>query len=278
MPITGGIKFFESLKTLASDGNTSAASSGDPSANFALDRNEFTCWRSSGSDDTITETWEFTFATVTTFDRLFIISHNFKEFVIQYDSSGFVDFSNVIGIDGPLVGGISETLFSDDTAYYEFDAVTTTKIRITVTKTQVADEEKFLTTFIATIERGTFIGFPGITNVSKDRNIREKTTLNGRMFIQKSIEVKQFDISFKNYPADIPTDLNLLISMFDDDSPSLVWLCGGRRNSPFFKFTIAGFRLRDLIQMHISNPFKDSYKNNFYNGVVKMKARMKETI
>ena len=276
MAITGGIKFFESYKTLASEGNFATASTGDPSANFALDRNDFTCWRSSGSDDLTTETWELTFFESTTIDRLFIINHNFKEFVIEYDDSGFTDFSNVVGIDGELVSGISETTFSEDTAYYEFDSVTTTKIRIQVTKTQVVDAEKFLTTFVATIELGTLEGFPNIAPVSKDKNIRKKETLNGRIFVQKSLETKRYNLDFKNYPAELPDDLNLIISLFDSDDPTLVWLCGGRRGEPFFKFTLVGFRLRDLIQMHITAPFNDSYRNNLYNGTVKMKVKLEE--
>lgn len=144
MSISGGIKFFDLNLADSKTDASAVASSGNPSAGFVLDRNQYTVWRSVGSDDTTTETLEITLSESKTFDRLFLIRHNFKQFTIQYWDSGWTDFANIIGINGVTATQISETAYATNSAYYEFDAVTTDRILITATKTQIVDEQKFL--------------------------------------------------------------------------------------------------------------------------------------
>ena len=276
MTISGGIKFFDLNLADSKTGATATASSGDPSADFILDRNQYTVWRSVGSDDTTTETVEITLDAPETFSRLFLLRHNFKEFIVEYDDSGWTDFSNVIGINGVTSSVISETDYAADSAYYEFDTVTTDKIRISATKTQVADEEKFLNSFAVCEELGTLEGFPIIKNATKDKKLRKSTLLNGRSFVTKSLEVMRFSLDFKNYPASLLNDLDLLFSLFDRDDNFLVWLCGGKNGEPYFKYQLRGFRIEDLIEMQVVNIFKDSYRKNYYNGVVRMKLSLEE--
>ena len=173
MAITGGIKFFDKSKTLFADGTTIVAGvSGDPSAEFTIDRNRLSYYRSVGSNDTITETLTITLPSAQTIDRILILDHNWKEFTIKYDSA--TDFTSVVGLDGALGGGISETVFADGTAYYEFDSVSVTStIEIAITKTQVANAQKFVNQIIGTTEIGTLVGYP-VVGLSQDRNIRAK--------------------------------------------------------------------------------------------------------
>jgi len=276
MAVTGGIKFFDVNKADSKTGASVVASSGSPSANFILDRNQYTVWRSVGSNDTITETIEITLSASETFSRLFLIRHNFKEFIIEYDDGGWTDFANVIGINGITSSVISETAYAANTAYYEFDEVTTTKIRISATKTQVVDEEKFLNAFVATTELGTLQGFPIIKDATKDKKLRKSITLNGRSLVTKSIEVFRCSINFKNYPPGLDDDLNLLLTLFDRDNNFFVWLSGGRNGDPYFKYQLSGFRIEDLILVQTVNVFKDKYRKNFYNGVVDMKLKLEE--
>ena len=168
MSFAGGCKFFEPSKNLGADGTTIAVSSGSGSADFAIDRNQLTHWRSVGSDDSTQETLTLTLPVSTTFDRILLLDHNFKLFDIQYDSGGFTDFSNVIGLDTPAsspASAISETTFADTSAYYQFDSVTTTSVRIRCTETQVVDAQKFLNQVILTTEIGTLVGFPTISAI-----------------------------------------------------------------------------------------------------------------
>lgn len=276
MTINGGIKFFDLNKADSKTGSEAVASSGDPSADFILDRNQYTVWRSVGSDDTTAETLEITLDAAETFSRLFLIRHNFKQFTAQYWDSGWADFSNIIGVNGATSSVISETVYAANSAYYEFDEVTTDRILITATKTQIADEEKFLNSFVASTELGTLAGFPTVRDATKDRKSRKSTLLNGRTFITKSIEVFRASIDFKNYPPGLDADLDLLLNLFDRDANFFVWLCGGRNGEPYFKYQLRGFGLEDLILVQIVNSFKDKYTKNIYTSMVNMKLKLEE--
>jgi len=148
--ITGGVKFFENNKALFRDGNTVSATTNDSAAKFMLDISKYTRWESIGSNDTIIETLTINLKSSETLDRLILIEHNFKSFTVKYN--GGSDFTNVVGLDGALGGGISETTFDKNTAYYEFDSVSVDSITIEITTTQTVDAEKFMTQFIATSE------------------------------------------------------------------------------------------------------------------------------
>lgn len=276
MAITGGIKFFDENLADSKTGADAVASSGDPSADFILDRNQYTVWRSVGSDDTTTETLEITLAASESFSRLFLARHNFKEFKVEYWSGAWVDFSNVIGVNGATSSVISETAYEENTAYYEFDEVTTDRILISATKTQVVDEEKFLNSFVVTSELGTLEGFPIIKDATKDKKLRKSILLNGRSFVTKSLEVFRTAIDFKNYPPGLEDDLNLSYSLFDRDNNFYVWLCGGRSGEPYFKYQLRGYLLEDLILVQTVNIFKDKYRKNIYNNPVSLQVKLEE--
>lgn len=268
--ITGGIKFFEPNLALARDGATAVASTGTLTDENPLDRNPLTVWRSVGSDDMTTETWTITFAADVTFNRLFLLNHNFKEFDIQYDDSGWTDFANVVSLDDATPGtGIAETDWDKSVSYYEFDTVTTDQVRIRIDTTQTADAEKFLAEFVATLELGTLSGYPKVSPVRVSRNARVATLLTGRSRVRKSIQTFAVNLDLDPYPAAYGTDLDLLMSLTDRDDDFLVWLCGGRYGSTYFTTTLRGFRLADLLLMQIGEDIENEYNGNIYVGPVR---------
>jgi hypothetical protein len=186
---------------------------------------------SSGSDDTTTETITITFPSAT-IDRVFLIDTNFKEFTVKYDVSGTpTDFTNVVGLDGSQ-SVIAETTYARDTAYYEFDAVTTTGITITATKTQTADEEKSLERFYCTEEIGTLTGFPLVSAEALNQNINKQKTLSGNLNVQNRLETFEATLKFKNYPS-IQNDYDILLDIHRRPESFLVWLCGGKFGDNF---------------------------------------------
>ncbi len=270
MAITGGIKFFDKSKCLAVDGGDATGTTGDNSADYSIDRNAYTVWRSVGSSDVTTENLTITFPSAT-FSRLIILGHNLKQFTVKYGPSGYsTDFASVVGLDGALVGGIAETVFADNVAYYEFNSVTTTGIRIAALKTQTANQEKYVSQVILTNELGTLVGFPVIEPVRSSRNSKVQSMLSGRKNIIKSIETFSFSMGLDPYPANstYTADVNLLMSLYDMDEPFLAWLCGGRRGTTYFGYPIRGFRLLDVIPMQISNVVESSYLSNIYKAPI----------
>ncbi len=176
MSLTGGISFFKRSKSLFKDGASAVASTGSSEASLVLGTNKFFKWSSVGSDDTTVETITISFPAAVQITRIFLADFNWKEFTVKFGGVP-TDFTNVVGIDGALGGGIAETVFARDTAYYEFDAVTTDTIEITVTKTQVVDEEKTLVMFIATEELGTLVGFPPNKGIGLSRNEKSEKAI-----------------------------------------------------------------------------------------------------
>ena len=275
MSITGGIKFFDKSKCLSKDGATIAASTGSSGALFALDRNPLTVWRSSGSDDTTTETLTVSFPALTTFSRIFLVGHNFKEFNVQYNNSGFSHFSGVSGLDGSKAN-VSETAFADSTAYYEVTPVTTDQIRIQVVKTQIVDDEKFLNQIIVTDELGTLVGYPEVSDIPVSRSARVGKMLSGRMKVQKSLPTLGVTLNLNPYPAGLEDDLDLLFSLNDREEPFLTWLCGGRRGSSYFQYAIPGFRLGDVVPMQLVTDLSSRYKSNLYCGAIEASFELYE--
>lgn len=263
MTISGGIKFFERNTALFSAGTTATASSNSASANNILTNRQLTYWQSSGSDDTTTETITITFNKTVTIDRILLNRVNFKQFTIQYDFlSGWSDFTNVVGMDGALGGGISETDFSDETAYYEVDSISTTSIQITATKTQVVDAEKIIYNLFTTEELGTLESYPDITGLQFNRNSKKSKVLSGLNNIQKSFDVGSFSLGFKNHPSQ--ADMDLINTLYDEEKSFLVWLCGGRRGTTYFRYELKGYRLRDILNMQVDGATTPNYPNSIY--------------
>lgn len=277
--ISGGIKFFSRSESIFADGTfTVSASSANESVSRAFDRNKVTYWRSTGSNDTVTETITVTWGDAVTFDRLFLIDHNFKEYNVQYDVAGvWTHFASVVGIDGSLAN-LSETTFSDDTSYYEFTPVTTTGLRIQVVKTQVANEDKYISQVIVTTEMGTLEGYPDVQGIEWDRNERSKKMLSGKTLTLKSEETFKCTLNFKNYPPSLSNDIDLMFQFFDLEETFLVWLCGGRRGSDYFRKQLRGWRLRDVFSMQTVGKISPDYTSNSYVLPVNFKISFVESV
>ncbi len=266
MAITGGIKFFK--KNEMSDGSASATS-GDASAKFILDLDVDTYWTSVGSSDSETETITINFGSTKTIDRALLLDHNFKNFTVKYLSgASYVAFANVIGIGGVSLSGITETTFSKNSSYYEFDSVSTSSIQIACLSTQVPNEEKYLGQSIATSELGTFVGYPELGKIDLSRNTRSKKTLSGRYSVQKSQQTIGYSIRFKNYPASdvYNVDIDLALTLLESEEPFLIYPCGGRYESKHFSYQLPGFRLKDCILSQVKKGYKLKYVKNIYTN------------
>jgi hypothetical protein len=265
MAVTGGIKFLYENKI--KDG-AAVGSTGDASAKYALDLDVDTYWRSVGSSDTTTETLTVTFDTQT-IDRVLLLDCNFKGFTVKYLSgASYVHFSNVIGIGGVTKTNITETSFSENSAYYEFDSVSTGGLQISIDTTQTTNAEKYISQFIGSSEIGTFVGYPDLSSIELNRNSRSIKTLSGRYSVQKSLETMGYSIAFKNYPtsAVYNVDIDLAVTLLESESPFIIYPCGGRYESKHFTTAIPGFRLKDAKLVQVVNGYKLKYLSNIYTN------------
>ena len=306
--INGGIKVFECCKSVYNKGASAIASTGSPSANYAIDRNNSTFWSSIGSDDATVETITITLSESSDIDRLLLVDHNFKNYTIKYfDGAGYVDFTSAYkysieltqsqlghGASFGRASKFSENTFGVKTAsethslidnentldvtYFEFDSVTTMSIRIEVQSTQVADEEKHISQVIATAELGTMQGFPKV-KVKHNTNNSERKALSGRSLIVKNRKATKLSLGLASYPLkdNYYLDTELLQELFDSDDDFMIWLCGGRGDS-YFSYPFEGFRLQDIYTMNTSGDYQPEYIENIYVNGINFNANFKEVI
>ena len=259
MTISGGIKFFDKSKCLLKDGAAVAASSGDASADYALSMNRYLRWDSVGSNDSTAETLVVTFPSAT-IDRILLVDHNLKDFSITY-GAGASAFSGVVGIDG-AGSGIVETAFTQDTAYYEFTPVTTTRINITATKTQIANAQKYITLIAATEEIGTLEGYPVITPTISS-NEKRAQTIGGKYITQKSYEVFGAKLALEHTSQD---DINILNTIYEAQDPFLIWPCGGKYGTTNFSVDFKSWRLKDLYQVQTFGQISNTFRKSIYTS------------
>lgn len=278
MAITGGVKLFTRSKCLVDDDTLITATSGEAAATRAIDRNPITYWRSVGSTDATVETLDITLSASRTFDRLLLLDHNWKQFTAQYwNGSTYVNFASVVGLDGSL-GSISETVFSKDTAYYEFTPVTTDKVRITVTKTQVVDAQKYVAQIILTEELGTLTGYPKIKGLELNAQRRTEKMLSGRILSMRSDEVFKVTLEFDDYPNSLSDDIDLMFDVTRLETSCLIWLCGGRYGTTYFRKQLEGYRLRDVFSVQSTSPMKPIYTSNVYINPVNFAVTFEESV
>ena len=260
--IKGGVKFFKENFALFRNGTTATASSNEDGVNSILDTSIYTQWESLGSNDLTSETITATLKIAKFINRILITRMNLKEFSIKYhDGATFVNFTNVIGVNSVSTSGINETAYARNTAYYEFDAVTTNMIQITCLKTQVVDAEKFINSLIVTEEIGTFQFFPRI-KPTMSRNETKAKTLSRKFVIQKTYETNSIKITFKTHPSQ--NDLDIVETLFDREEPFLVYLCGGRTGTQFFKLDQKSWNLEDIFNMQIIGKLKNEWERGVY--------------
>lgn len=259
MSMTGGVSFFDRNLALKKDGAEATASSASDNADLVLGTNKYFSWRSDGSDDSTTETLTITLSEAIAISRIFLVNHNFKNFQIQYGDPAS-DFTNVTGLDSYSGNSISVTNFERDTAYFEFDEVTTDKFIVTIDTTQTVDAEKFLNEFIATNELGTLDRYPQVPSVTLDRQFRKENAVSGRAHIEKGFENFSCSMTLTSYP--VQEDIDLLDSLHNRNFPFLIWLNGGKPDQ--FNYQQRGWRLRDVYQVQTDQGMRNIYPQTQY--------------
>lgn len=270
MSMTGGISFFDKSKCLFKDGASCVASSNTGDQNLVLGTNKYYRWESIGSDDMTTETITITLPSAVAISRIFLLGHNFDTFQIQYGSSS--DFANVTGLDSYSSNDISETGFARDTAYYEFDSVTTDTIILTVDTTQTTDAQKYINQIIVTNEIGTLTGFPNISGYNFDRNTRTERSASGRDHVEKGYEVVNISLGLSVYP--VQADITMLESLHDRNEPFLIWPMGGKPTN--FKYEQKGFKVGDVFQVQTMGDLGVGFYKNLYKSGVEQSYKFRE--
>jgi hypothetical protein len=260
MAVSGGIKFFEKSKCdIDVDACSVAVSSGSTVKDNIRDRKNTTRWVSVSSNDTTTETITVDFGSAQTINRLVLVKNNFKAFNVQYwNGSAYTDFASVVTKEGTQAT-VTETANAKTTNYYEFTAVSTQYIKVSITSTQTVNAQKYLYQLIATKESGTLTGFP-----KHEREFvpitSKKTTLSGKPKYSIFGEQYSCNLGFNFYPT--AADHTIILALWEGLTEFIIYPCGG--NEDQFRFKTKGDRLEDIFLVFFDSGFAPNYVENVY--------------
>lgn len=260
------IMFFLKSKCDISDSNVSAtASQGSAYAEFALNRNNISAWMTTGSVDADNTTWTVDMVDPHFISDILLIKHNFKAFTVKYwDGAAYQAFST------PIV----ETVNTDETNYYTFTAVSTTKLQIRITGTQTPNDDKFMYQFIASKLLGQLEGWPVVQNPISSRNKQKSKMLSGKLNIAENIGSFKCDLTVKEWKVE--DDIDIVETLYDSNEGFLVWLGGGDETQ--FWSARKGFRNEDLFLMKCTNDYEPTYRGGHYLRGLDMKITLEEVI
>jgi hypothetical protein len=260
------ILFFQKNKADYSVASVTAiASESSDLASYVLNRSNLSAWITTGSVDANNTTLEVDFGETRRVTDIILLKHNFKSFKAEYwDGSAYQAFSPAI----------DETTSTETTSYFEFTAVTTLKIRITIRGTQVVNSDKYLYQFIATEKIGQLNGWPVIKKPMVSRNKKKSEMLSGKMNIFENIG--KFSCTLEVKAATDGEDLTIIETLYEQFEGFLVWLCGGDESQ--FKTVRKGYRLEDLFLMKCSDEYEPEYLDGVYKNGIKISMSLEEVI
>lgn len=264
-----GIKFFK--KNIYDLSNTIpvttvtdaiATSTGEDYTILMRNRDNRSGWATTDSTDAANTTLEIDFVDIREFDSILILGHNLKAFTLQYwTGSIWTDFSTPI----------NETTNIDTSNYYSFTKVFSSKLKLVITGTQVANDDKLIRQFIVTELYGEFTVEPRVRPIV-DRDRVSTKYLSGKTNVSKAIggfvcEIKLDSVSNEN-------DLALVELIFDSYEGVLTWLCGG--DDTQFETQRIGWRLEDIYLMQPTNEYHPEWQDGFYKHGMPILLKMVE--
>lgn len=235
--------------------DATATNDGATFLDFLRNRNNSSGWGTTDSNDAANTQIDVSFNELREFNRIILVKHNFKAFTIQYyNGSTYVDFSTAI----------AETTNTKDTNYYSFNAVECSAIRIIITGTQTANDDKELRQLLICEEIGGFTAIEPEIELEISKQRKTKNYLSGKAFV--TTQVGGVEIRLRHPSISDTTDLALIETLFDYFGGFLVSVSGGTTTQ--FESVRQGYRLEDLFFMQCKNEYSPNYKDGrFKNGV-----------
>lgn len=257
------ITFFEKNKCDFADSGVSAtASQGAAFAIRALNRSNMSAWITTGSQDSDNTTFTVTLADPRLASRVFLVKHNFKDYVLEYNNgSGWVTIESVSGD-------------TKSVSVFEFTEIESYGFRITITATQVADSDKFLFQFIATRPIGVLAQQPRISNFVNSRNASVARMISGKFSVRGNVGNIQFDLEPTTWYED--NDLSIIERLYRQYEGFLVWLCGGDELQ--FGMRRQGYRLEDIYLVKLRNELQPDWNRGLFRAGLKFKLQFVEVV
>jgi hypothetical protein len=244
-----------------------ASDNGQSIVNFVRNRNNNSAWITTESTDAAQTTLEIELGLEYLISNIFIVGHNLKSFTFQYwDGFNYVEFSTPI----------SETINTRTTNFFEFNPVSTQKLKLVIYGTQVADSDKSIKQLILTdkVGVGKLVGWPQIKNPTHDTNKKITKMLSGKVNVVESVGAFSIQLSVSNWSID--SDLSLIEEVYFGRRGVLVLLSG--EDELQFRTKRIGYRDEDIYFMRCVNDYVPEYNVGIYSNGLKITMNLTEAI
>lgn len=239
-----------------------ATSNGQSFVDLVRNRNNTSGWMTTGSTDAAGSELLIEMPDRQDLDSILFVKHNFKSFTVQYwDGDSWEDFSTPI----------AETVNAKTTNCFRFDQITTAKIKIHISATQVANADKSICQVILTEILGELNVKPILKPVV-DKGRKATRYLSGKRHITKSIASFAVDVMMNNVVND--DDLTLAETLYDTPDGFLVWICGGDISQ--YPNQRLGYRLEDIYLMNPTNEYEPAYEDGYHRHGIPIALKLVE--
>jgi hypothetical protein len=246
-----------------------ASNTGQSFVDKIRNRNNFSVWGTTGSNDAAGTTLEADFIDQKSIDTIILTGHNFETYTIEkWNGSSYVAFSEAI----------SESSYASNFSAHEFSSSeTTSRIRITISGTQTPDDDKFLAQLLVLekLESGQFVAPPIIRRFELSTDKKTKSSLSGKAYLREQVGSTSYDLDFRLVQND--SDLTLLEAMhFNSFNGFVFWPSGGSATQ--FRYNRIGYRLEDLFLMKVASEWNPVWENGIYSNGMNIRSRLVEVI
>lgn len=264
--MAGQILFYEKSKCDFTNSNASAtASQGVGYESYLLDRSNRTAWVTSGSVDADLTNIVIDFTEQRYIDTIVFIKWNVKSYTIQYwNGSTYVDFATAIDV----------TTNTAETVKHSVTEVLTSKIKLIIRGTMVANDDKYIYQVICTSFIGQLAGWPVIKKPTHNLNRIVTKMLSGRVNVVESVGGFSMDLEVANWNSD--ADLTIIERLYTLAEGFLVWTCGG--DEAQFSSVRMGYRLEDWFLMRPTNNYVPEYVKGLYKTGLKIQMSLAECV
>lgn len=242
-----------------------ATNAGNDFVKFLRNRNNNSGWNTSGSTDAANTEIFIDLRDFQKVDMIMLVRHNFKNFLIEYWDLGAADFVTYLNV----VNNTDKTTFIEKSVY-------TNQIKITITGTMIADDDKTMRQLIVTEKffSGEFVGWPEIKSPVTSFNKKTTDMISGKVRV---VETRgAFSCSLEVKLLKIDEDLTMIENIYYNREGVLMLLSGGDEDQ--FTNRRVGYRNEDIVLVRPTNELELPYVKGIYTAGIKIRMKLEETV
>jgi hypothetical protein len=243
-----------------------ADDAGESFVNLLRNRNNTTGWGTAGSTDAANTELLIESTDEMELTDIHLVGHNFKAYTMTYWDSNtetYVAFPTAINVANN----------TDPNTHHNFTEIQTYKVKLVITGTMTADDDKLLAQLILTRRMGQFSSQPFVKKPKQERGRKVRKMLSGRANVTRTVGAFSCTLAFPTNK--VAADYDLIEQMYDSFNGFLVWLCGGD-TSDFFT-EVQGFRKQDIYLMACANELDTEWTSGRFDNGLKMEISLVES-